>query len=255
MRRIHLIVAMLVLESAACRQVFGLDDVGMLAPDAVGATSDVALDVAADGLGVDAMACPIARSLFLNFDGGTLTRATQSDALLNRASWMLVASATVPPYRASDPNRLLDIAQITDGVRVQLSQVPVSVVTTRPATGTYVMIVFGGTASNVGSMFGAATNQLDCGNLVANDVGWIADAVTPNQRAINFTIGAVGFGLGLTATTDMSDCMCGWDNSCLSLGTPCTVSGPIARDPAANSRCTGLVTQDAIATFRGAFCL
>lgn len=47
-------------------------------------------------------------------------------------------------------------------MRSQLAQFPISVVTARPASGEYVMIVFGGRASQVGSQFSGAVNQLDC---------------------------------------------------------------------------------------------
>src|SRR5262249_29286808 len=122
------------------------------------------------------------------------------------------------------------------------------------SSGNYVMIVYGGTASVVGSNFGVAVNQLDCGDTHPNDVAWIADNIT-GQRAINSTIGAIGFGLGLTATIDPADCMCSWDNACRSDNTvPCTLGSPIARDPQANQRCPGTTSQDEVAAFRTAFC-
>ena len=205
--------------------------------------------------GGDAATCANGRVVYLNFDGVTLTAAATSDATQNRASWMQQQAGTAPRYRTGSANRQADITAITDGVRAQLSQFPVTVVTQRPATGSYVMIVFGGTANQVSSRFGGAVNTLDCGDLARNDVAWIGDAVTPNQRVINFTIGAIGFGLGLSATSTPTDCMCGWDNQCTANnGAACQLSGPIARDPAANQKCAGLTTQDEPATFRAAFC-
>jgi hypothetical protein len=70
------------------------------------------------------------------------------------------------------------------------------------------MIVLGGTANQVGSRFGGAVNTLDCGDAAKSDVAWISDGVSPNQRVVNFAVGAIGFGLGLTATSDPLDCMC-----------------------------------------------
>jgi hypothetical protein len=106
----------------------------------------------------------------------------------------------------------------------------------------------------IGSNFGSAVNQLDCGDTRPNDVAWIADSVT-GQRAINTAIGAIGFGLGLTATGDPQDCMCGWDNDCRSDNTvACKLGSPIARDPEANQRCAGTTSQDEVAAFRTAFC-
>ena len=198
-----------------------------------------------------AAACT-SRVVFLNFDGQALTRGP-SDATLNQASWMTIARGTAPPYLSGSNGRDAATQSITDGVRSQLSQFPITVVTTRPSSGSYVMIVFGGTADAVGSNFGGAVNQLDCGDTRPNDVAWIGDSVT-GQRAINTAIGAIGFGLGLTATTDPRDCMCSWDNNCRANNTPCKLGSPIARDPDARQLCPGVTSQDEVAAIRTAFC-
>ncbi|HEX2686468.1 MAG TPA: hypothetical protein VHN14_07615 [Kofleriaceae bacterium] len=206
----------------------------------------------------DAMAPPVAqctsRTVYLNFEGQTLTQGP-SDAVLNQASWMTIAQGTAPPYLAGNTNRAAAIQNIVAGVTAQLSQFPITVVTARPRTGNYVMIVFGGQASQVGSRFGGAVNQLDCGDTRPNDVAWISDSVSPTQRVVNFAVGAIGFGLGLTGTLDPNDCMCGWDNQCTSNNTAaCNLTSPINRDPSANQTCAGLTTQDEPAAFRQAFC-
>jgi hypothetical protein len=198
------------------------------------------------------MACT-RRALYLNFDGQTLTQGA-SDATLNTARWMNKMTGTAPPYRLNDTNRDVVIQTIVDGVTRQLARFPITVTRTRPSAGNYVMIVYGGNANAVGSDFGAAVNQLDCGDARPNDVAWIADNVT-GQRAINTTIGAIGFGLGLTATIDPADCMCSWANGCSPDNTaPCTLGSPIARDPRANQLCANTTSQDEVAAFRTAFC-
>ncbi|MBX3156853.1 MAG: hypothetical protein KF773_12840 [Deltaproteobacteria bacterium] len=203
---------------------------------------------------IDAPACFNGRVVYLNFDGVALTRGAASDATLNRASWMQIASGSAPIYRAGDGNRVAQITEIIDGVRAALEQFPITVVTTRPTSGEYVMIVYGGTAAQVGSRFSVAVQELDCGDLQRNDVGWMSDANT-GIRAINNTLGAIGFGLGLTATTDPNDCMCSWDNQCTPDQTKlCTLTPGIARDPNARQRCAGLTQQDEVATFRTGFC-
>jgi hypothetical protein len=194
------------------------------------------------------------RSVYLNFDGQTLTQGP-SDATLNQASWMQIAQGTAPRYQDGNTNRDAAIQTIVDGVRAQLSQFPVNVTTKRPASGHYVMIVFGGDRTLVGSRFGVAVNQLDCGDTRPNDVAWIADNVSPPQRVINSAIGAIGFGLGLTATLDPKDCMCSWDNGCKpDNSVACTLGSPIARDPTANQLCSDLTPQDEVAAIRTAFC-
>lgn len=222
--------------------------VGISTPDAGGGTGT--------DTGLTGDAGPTActrRTLYLNFDGQKLTQGP-SDATLNTAQWMNMMSGEAPPYRLTDTGRNLVIQTIVDGVTRQLVRFPITVTRIRPSSGNYVMIVYGGTAGDVGSSFGAAVNQLDCGDTRPNDVAWIADGVT-GQRAINTTIGTIGFGLGLTATTDTSDCMCSWDNGCPPDNTaPCTLGSPIARDPLANQRCAGTTSQDEVAAFRTAFC-
>jgi len=75
---------------------------------------------------------------------------------------------------------------------------------------------------------------------------------------INFAVGAIGFGLGLTATADPNDCMCAWDNGCQpNTNAPCRLGSPITRDPNTNPRSlcpTASPSQDEVAVFRKAFC-
>lgn len=199
------------------------------------------------------------RSVYLNFDGQTLTQGP-SDATLNQASWMQIPQGMAPRYQDGNTDRATAIQTIVDGVRAQLSQFPINVTTRRPTSGSYVMIVFGGDRTLVGSRFSAAVNQLDCGDTHPNDVAWIADNVTPPQRVINSAIGAIGFGLGLTATTDPRDCMCSWDNGCKpDNSAACTLGSPVPRDPTANQLCPDLTNpdlspQDEVTAIRTAFC-
>ena len=213
-------------------------------------------DAGVDPIG-DASTAPACtrRSVYLNFEGQKLTRGP-SDAVLDQASWMMARDqGTALPYQLTNLDRLAAIKTIFDGIRGQLARFPIDVTTTRPMSGNYVMIVFGGRARAVGSNFTDAVNELDCGDIRPNDVAWISDSVSPPQRVINTAIGAIGFGLGLTATSDPKDCMCGWDNDCLSDDSaPCTLGSPIARDPLANQLCPDRTPEDEVAAFRTAFC-
>jgi hypothetical protein len=214
-------------------------------------------DAPADDAAVVDAAPACKRVVYLSFEGETLTDAAASDAKQNRASWMTIASGTAPPYRAGAGDRAAQIQAIVTGVRAQLASFPIEVVTTRPSDGDYMMIVYGGQASQVGSRFGAAVQELDCDDLVRDDVAWVADGVSPTQRVVNFSIGAIGFGLGLTATLDPVGCMCGWDNNCAQVSDqPCRLSPNIQRDPNARQRCANAgATQDEITTFATGFCL
>jgi hypothetical protein len=195
------------------------------------------------------------RTVYLNFDGQTLIKGT-SDATLNQAGWMQIALGAAPPYLLGKPDRDTTIQSILDGVRLQLAQFPISVVKIRPPSGEYVMIVLGGQQNTVGSLFSGAVNRLDCGDVQHNDVAWVSDTVAPVQAVVNTVIGAIGFGLGLTATSNRNDCMCGWDNTCIPIDTvACTLGSPITRDPATRQPCLGApAQQDEVATLHDAFC-
>jgi hypothetical protein len=202
-----------------------------------------------------APACSNGRVIYLNFDGQSLTQGATSNSKANVASWMNKATGAAPPYRAGTADRDAQIQTIVDGVTQQLSSFPITVVTTRPPTGDYVMVLFGGVQTDVGSNFSVAVQELDCNDPNRNDVAWLTGNVI-GQRAINTTLGAVGFGLGLTATSDPNDCMCGWANGCQSNNNiACTLTEGITRDPAANQQCAGAgATQNETAAFDKAFC-
>jgi hypothetical protein len=236
---------LLVLMLSACGAAVGVSD-----DDQVDAAPEI------DAPDVDAApACFNGRVVYLNFEGQALTRATVSDARNNLASWMNIAAGTAPRFRTADADRNAKIQAIVDGVTAQLSSFPITVVTTRPASGEFVMIVYGGQAQQVGSDFGLAVQELDCNDAATrNDVAWVAD-VNDTQIAVNVSLGAIGFGLGLTATTVTTDCMCGWDNNCQPDDTvQCTLTPGIARDPTANQVCAGQTAQDEVAVFAAGFC-
>jgi len=210
--------------------------------------------------------CANGRVVYLNFEGVTLARGT-SNAKINRASWMRDATATIPRWNTGSANLATDIATITAAVRTALTTGfpgPIEVVTQRPLAGEYVMIVYGGDAGDSSSRYGGAVNELDCDDSELSDVAWIRDYndPVPTTAVVNATLGAIGFGLGLTATNDPRDCMCAWANSCQKdQSQVCRYTQGIARDPGqgnggtATQICTGApATQDEHATVHAAFC-
>lgn len=217
-----------------------------------------------DGQGVDASpigddaaapdaapACKNGRDIYLSFQGEALTKATPSDATQNRVNWIGVTSVNVPGYRLTDPARATKIATITSRIREAFAAFPFEVVTTRPASGPYVLVVFGGNRDQLGTPYSYATNHFDCGDPVKSDVAWVSDDV-PFAKVDDFAIGAIGYGLGLGGTNDPNDCMCGWANSCDQPETvQCTLSSSIAVNPV----CTGGPNpQNEAETFASGFC-
>lgn len=252
-RSIVLGAALLVACNARIGGVSGGDDSPSDAPDIDNPPSDASVATP------DAPACFNGRVVYLNFEGATLSRGMASDARANTASWIGRtdgrAQGTVPRYRSGAADRDSQIATIISNVRAALAQFPVIVVTDRPASGDYVMVVFGGVNTDLGTPYTIATNELDCGDANRNDVAWVSDT-TASAKVDDYAIGAIGFGLGLTATTSTTDCMCGWANGCRQpVDTQCTLSAmTVQRDPAADQQCAGLTTQNEVATFDQAFC-
>jgi hypothetical protein len=198
-------------------------------------------------------ACANGRVVYLSFEGETLTQAT-TNSVQNRAQWIGVATATVPAFRPGLANRATEIQNIVDGVRSRLAGTLTTVVTTRPASGPYVMIVLGGTNQDVGSSYTYATSDHDCGDLVKNDVGWVSD--TPSLSYVpDLIVGTIGWGLGLQGTNDPNDCMCAWANNCSSASGACTLSQSIATTASnGNTTCAGQNPQNEVAAFSTLFC-
>lgn len=191
--------------------------------------------------------------MYLAFDGVDLKSTNvRSDATINAAFWA-GHNLTVPAYHANDANRASDIAVITQLIRDGLAQFPITVVTDRPATGPYAMIAFGGRST---TNFGYSTeyyaiDTLDCGDTWPSDVGWVSDIVASNQLVADNALGALGFGLGLSGTTDPTTCMCGWSSDCDSADVPCTFGAHAVADQCNHGTPT---TQDETAVFHKAFC-
>ncbi len=123
------------------------------------------------------------RTVWLSFDGITLTKvtnATQEDATENR-SWIVNSSTEViAPFSTSDLSQTLGLSrsQIIQRVINQLyaSHAPYDVdfTTTRPTSGNYQTIVFGGTCSSVTGSGGCAGIAMgDCGDLLPSNITFV----------------------------------------------------------------------------------
>jgi hypothetical protein len=174
-------------------------------------------------------ACANGRVVYLEFEGATLTQASSaSDATQNQAVWMGVGQATLPGFRPNAADRAAQIAEVTDLVKQKLAGIPeITIVTTRPATGPYVMIGFGGVHQTVNVPYLYAVNRLDCGDAAKSDLAWVFEDTPTTQKAADFAVGSILFGLGATGTTSSNDCMCGWLTQCQPSNGACTLSSSI----------------------------
>lgn len=173
--------------------------------------------------------CGTGRVIYLNFEGATLTRAVTSDATQNKAVWMGQATGTLAQFRPGAGDRATQIADTVTAFEVGIAGHPaIQVVTTKPATGPFFEIGFGGDANDVSVPYLYAVDRLDCGDTTTkSDLGWVFEAAESPQRAANFALGALLFGLGATGTTNPNDCMCGWLTNCQASTNACTFSTSI----------------------------
>lgn len=197
------------------------------------------------------------RVLYLNFDGATLTSAAATDATTGHARWLSsmngVATGTtitIPPYGGDRTTVVNTVDQILTGL-------PVTVVTTRPASGPYAMIVLGGHPGLVHTSYLAETDH-DCGDLVKNDIGWVEETNNSGnplsaQVAANYVVGAVGWALGLDGAQGQNDCLCSWESPCSQSAPPCALLSASVPEPNTGYSCNQGATQDERATFQTAF--
>jgi hypothetical protein len=224
------------------------------ASTAVDSGTTTVIDDAGNVVSVDAPPAPPSRVVYLNFVGvPSLKKGTPSDAKANTASWLVGnGTGTVPPYGGSQA----DTDIIRDGVKARLAGIA-TVTVSRPTTGEYVMVMYGGTAAQAHSGYGEAVAQLDCGDLVASDVAWITGSEDPTAT-IDTTIGAIGFGLGLSSVDRADDCFCSWGDNCTRSGA-CVLRNAQTRDPDVGTTPQGMqmicpgATQNELTVFTAAF--
>ncbi len=152
------------------------------------------------------------RVVYLAFDGVTLTRSqSNDDARTNTSAIVNSSTEVIPAFNISSLSSTngMTRAQIIDAVIDDLYTIHadfnVDFVTTRPSSGYYSMIVFGGSCGSVaGSTNCAGIALLDCGDQMPANITFVfpgglrvADlATTAAQEA------AHAFGLGHTSDVD-----------------------------------------------------
>jgi hypothetical protein len=162
--------------------------------------------------------------LYLALDGITVTQGAE-DAPRGRSSIVQVPTANLPAYRGSVSDRDALVAQ----VRATLEPVGVSVVTDRPASGAYALIVVGGQGTDIGLnaelISVAPASGTPCAP-IALGIGFAFEGGTPVQEA-NAIVGTYGAMHGVPLSADPADCMCYADymHCDWSRTTACTIGG------------------------------
>jgi hypothetical protein len=161
---------------------------------------------------------------YLNFEGQALT-AGPDDPVLNQ-SQIINSTVTFPAYLAGDPQRVSKIQAIVAEVQQVLAPYDIAVVTARPSSGTYDMLVAGGASQQAGLSTGLPGDAVvDCAKAVLRHISLLFDLSTGHD-AVRQIIGGLGVSHGISASTASTDCMCIADGTCTILAAACTIGGP-----------------------------
>jgi hypothetical protein len=157
-------------------------------------------------------------TLYLNFDGQTLADGSADDATQNISS-LITSPVTLSPYLGSAVDRDTQKAALAAEISSILMPYDVTVTTTRPASGTYMMVV---STDAPGTTFGCT----DCPALVPDDCGAVDSPIAFNFGAGSGsalpvhgftadTVAMLGLSvLGIPTSAVPDDCMCFSDANC-----------------------------------------
>jgi hypothetical protein len=192
--------------------------------------------------------------VFVATEGVTLTTGCGDHSATN-CTTMLQAGATIPPVFPTEPTRDAAIDEIIELARSRLVPFSVDLVTTRPSTGDYNMIVFGGDAATLGVPESpVSVAPFNCRNTPDDHVALLFDhgladvTATDYANQILFQIGTFE---GLTFTRTPDDCECQFDTECeANTGALCSFNNaPIST----MSPACGRTIQDGPALLKEAF--
>ena len=171
---------------------------------------------------------PPCNVLYLNFESQALTSGTE-DAT-NNVSSIINQPEVAPGYRQSDPNRAMKMLDITGQVKGALQPFGVTVVTTRPASGDYTMVIIGGASQDIGLQagFGGTAPFKGCDMPIPKRITFAFDNINGNSispvAVANIAIGSYLVSLGAPTSSDAMDCLC-WDAPTCTNKVACTIGG------------------------------
>jgi len=195
---------------------------------------DAPLDIDApdiDAPGIDAARPPASHLVFLSFEGQVLSPGTD-DAVTNH--WVQIPDANPRSLTQWAPvaDHMGRVQQVTAEVVNVLAPFDVDVVTTRPTTGPYHMIVYTHLQSqDVGLAADLLfTSKSDCGTNASQVAVVFQASETANfpHIAALAAVASLGGFFGVENSAQAGDCMCRDNNAVLftcSLTAKCTVGG------------------------------
>jgi hypothetical protein len=173
-------------------------------------------------------------TLFVNFDGVLLTPCGTADARIN-CTPMVSTDTSIPPFLDGNPARDGFIASILYPARKALAPYSLDIVTTRPTSGDYYMMIYGGTPQLLGlppANVGVA--PFNCSPENRNNISFTFDRgqAPTNIDYADGILSDMGVFVAIPGTTVPGDCLC---RSCnFPPDKVCTygVDVPVTSDPA-----------------------
>ena len=153
--------------------------------------------------------------IFLNYEGVQLhpcSGAGCPDPTMDKTPLISGDGGVVPPFDSTIASRQQYLDQVTQAVQQAMAPYDVQIVTTRPASGPYAMIAFGGTCTAVSGM--------SCPNVAAIGPGGICTMPWSPQVALvfdtsgipavfasNLALFNIGTMVGLSCSTQQGNCI------------------------------------------------
>jgi hypothetical protein len=191
-------------------------------------------------------ACPVSEApptglhrLYLDFDGEAL--APGADDATRSRSHLVGAEVTVPPF-SGEP---ADVRAIVASVQATLASFDVEVVATRPADGSYDMIVFGGRSDRVVGTEGIQFAGPDeCDAWPAAQIGFVFDVRKPREAFASTAVGLYAVMHGAATTATPGDCLCLSDDACGVSPLRCSFRSHVLGSPTSSCRAAAASSSD-----------
>ena len=191
--------------------------------------------------------------VYLHVDRIALTKGAE-DATTDTSS---AIEGTLSPYLAGEADRAGRIAGLTTALEEIVAPFHVDIVTTRPDSPRYDMIVIAGTPEEVGLSAGTGgVSDVDCGNAIPNKIVVVFGNAFPagfdGNLMASLAVAGLGVSQGLPSSDLGDDCLC-WKGQRCDNTKRCTFGGPgtpiASGDPCGH----GETTMDPMTEFASRF--
>jgi hypothetical protein len=149
--------------------------------------------------------CPEPKVVFLNFDGAELHKGDCDDALANCSRILEIDHVSYPRSPGTSATRRMIIERVQGHFR----PFHVRIVTTRPTSGEYSMVMIGGRYSDIGGSLEhvVGISAIDCGNTKTRNIGFVFLDTEDSFSWSDAVAQMAGRVLGLEGVGDQDDIM------------------------------------------------